>query len=183
MQLHPNQQLVHFVLEGIHHGFRLGFFPTQPLKPAKKNKPLAAQHASVINEHLANEVSRGRVAAPFDSPPLPNLQVSSFGIIPKRGQPGKWRLIVDLSSPEGSNVNDGINPDEFILHYITVDQIISLVSQFGRGGLVAKFDIESAYRNVPVHPSDCYLLGNEMAQPVLCGLGFTFWFALCSVHF
>ena len=25
----------------------------------------------------------------------------SFGVIPKRGQPGKWRLIVDLSSPGG----------------------------------------------------------------------------------
>ena len=144
---------------------------------------MAAQHASVIDEYLANEVSQGRVVGPFDSPPLPILQVSSFGIILKREEPGKWHLTVDLSSPAGSSVSDGINPDEFTLHYIKVDQIISLVSQFGRGALMAKFDVESAYRNVPVHPSDCYLLGNEMAQPVLCGLGFTFWFALCSVHF
>jgi len=133
LQLHPIQQLVQFVQEGIRHGFRLGFCLTQPLKSAKKNKLSADQHESVIDEYLANEVSRGRVAGPFDSPPLPNLQVSSFGVIPKRGQPGKWRLIVELSSPEGSSVNDGINPDDFTLHYITVDQIIRLVSQFGRG--------------------------------------------------
>ena len=24
---------------------------------------------------------------------------------------------------------------------------------------MAKFDVESAYHNVPVHPSDCHLLG------------------------
>ena len=137
----------------------MGFCHTQWLKSAKKNKPSADQHASVIDEYLAHEVSWGRVAGPFDSPPLPNLQVSSFGVIPKRGQMGKWCLIVDLSSPTGSSVNDGINPEEFTLHYITVDQVIQLVSQFGAGALMAKFDVEAAYRNVPVHPSDRYLLG------------------------
>ena len=174
LQHHPNQPLVQFVLEGIRHGFRLGFCSSQPLKPAKKNKPSAAQHASAIDEYLANEVSRGRVAGPFDSPPLPNLQVSSFGVIPKRGQPGKWRLIVDLSSPAGSSVNNGINPEEFTLHYITVDQIISLVSQFGQGALMAKFDVESAYRNVPVHPSDRYLLGMKWRNQYYVDLALPF---------
>ena len=37
--------------------------------------------------------------------------------------------------------------------------MIQLVSQFGAGALMAKFDLEAAYRNVPVHPSDRYLLG------------------------
>ena len=37
--------------------------------------------------------------------------------------------------------------------------MIQLVSQFGPGALMAKFDVEAAYRNVPVHPSDRYLLG------------------------
>jgi len=128
LRLHPHQQKVQFVLDGIRHGFKLGFCPAQKLKAAKKNKPSAHQHQSVIDDYLANEASLGRVAGPFDSPPFPHLQVSSFGVIPKKGQPGKWQLIVDLSSPGGASVNDGINPDEFTLHYITVDQIIRLVS-------------------------------------------------------
>ena len=89
------------MLEGLRHGFYLGFSPSQKLKSAKKNKPSAAQHPSVVDQYLANEVSLGRVAGPFSAPPFPNLHVSSFGVIPKRGQPGKWRLIVDLSSPGG----------------------------------------------------------------------------------
>ena len=43
---------------------------------------------------------------------------------------GKWRLIVDPLSPEESGVIDEINPDEFTLHCIMVDQVIGLVSQF-----------------------------------------------------
>ena len=53
-------------------------------------------------------------------------------------------------------MNDAPNPDEFTLHYITVDQVICMVSRFGKG---AKFDVEAAYQNIPIHPPDCYLLG------------------------
>ena len=118
LRFHPQQPQVDFILDGIHHGFKLRFSPSQKLKSAKKNKLSAIQHASVIDAYLANEVSLGRVAGPFNSPPptFPNLQISSFGVIPKKGQPGKWRLIVDLSSPWGASVNDGISADEFTLH-------------------------------------------------------------------
>ena len=36
-------------------------------------------------------------------------------------------------------MKDGINPDEFTLHYITVDQLIPILSQFGQEALMAKF--------------------------------------------
>ena len=161
---HPNRQLCNFVLDGLCNGFKLGFQPALSLKSAKKDKPPAYQQPLVIDKYLAHEVSRGRVAGPFRSPPLPNLHISSFGVIPKKGQPGKWRLIVDLSSPGGASVNDGINAHEFTFHYITVDQIIRMVSRLGRGALMAKFDVEAAYRNIPVHPSDRFLLGMKWRE-------------------
>ena len=165
LRFHAQRPQVDFVLYGIRHGFKLGFSPSQKLKSAKNNKPSAIQHASVIDAYLANEVSLGRV---------PNLQISSFGVIPKKGQPGKWRLIVDLSSPWGASVNDGISADEFTLHYITVDQIICSVSRLGKGALMAKFDVESAYRNVPVHPSDRHLLGMKWRNQYYVDLALPF---------
>ena len=156
---HPDRQAVNYVLEGLEHGFRLGFQPARRLRVAKRNKPSAFQNPHVIDDYLANEVARSRVAGPFPSIPLPNLHVSSFGVIPKKGQPAKWRLIVDLSSPRGSSVNDGIDPDEFSMHYIKLDQVISMVLKHGPGALMAKFDVEAAYRNIAVHPDDRYLLG------------------------
>ena len=164
LQHHPNRQLCNFVLDGLRNGFKLGFQPALSLKSAKKNKPSAYQQPLVIDEYLAHEVSRGRVVGPFRSLPLPNLHISSFGVIPKKGQPGQWRLIVDLSSPGGASVNDGINAHEFTFHYITVDQIIRMVSRLGRGALMAKFDVEAAYRNIPVHPYDRFLLGMKWRE-------------------
>ena len=156
---HPDQPQVAFVLDGVRNGFRLGFHHSRKLKSASTNKPSAKQHPDVIDSYLVNEAALGRVAGPFPSPPLPNLHISSFGVIPKKGQSGKWRLIVDLSTPEGWSVNDSIDPDEFALQYITVDQIISMISKYGQGALMAKFDVESTYRNIAVHPVDRYLLG------------------------
>ena len=48
---------------------------------------------------LLTELKKGRVALPFSMSPLPNLHISRFGIIPMKYQSGKWRLILDLSTP------------------------------------------------------------------------------------
>jgi len=108
---------------------------------------------------IAASSSLTQGSRPLRFSPSPVLQVSSFGVIPKKGQPGKWRLIVDLSSPAGMSVNDGINPEEFTLQYVRIDEIIAMVYRYGKGALMAKFDVEAAYRNIAVHPSDHYLLG------------------------
>ena len=127
---------------------------------------------------MANEVDLGRVAGSFVSPPVRNLHISSFGVIPKKSQPGKWRLIVDLSSPEGHSVNDGIDPVAWHLQYIKVDDIIKMVSKSGPGALMAKFDIESAYRNIAIHPSDRHLLGMKWRIAYYVDLALPF--GLCS---
>ena len=67
--------------------------------------------------------------------------------------------IVDLSSPHGSSVNDAIPPELASLHYPRVDQTAALIAQHGWGALIAKLDLHSAYRKIPVHPDDSMLLG------------------------
>ena len=84
---------------------------------------------------------------------------SPFGVIPKRHSPGKWRLILDLSNPSGSSVNDGINPELCSLSYISVDDVARVVALLGRGTMLGKTNIKSAYRIIPVHPADRLLLG------------------------
>ena len=65
---------------------------------------------------------------------------------------------MDLSSPQGHSVNDGIDPESWHLKYIKMDDIIKMVSKFGPGALMAKCDIESAYQNIVVYPSEHHLL-------------------------
>ena len=68
-------------------------------------------------------------------------------------------LILDLSSPEGRSVNDGIQPALCSLSYVSIDDAARAVAKAGRGALLAKVDIKSAYRIVEVHPEDRPLLG------------------------
>ena len=51
-------------------------------------------------------------------------------------------------------MNDGIDSPLCSLAYTTVDQVAELVVELGKHTLLAKVDIESAYRLVPVHPHD-----------------------------
>ena len=92
---------------------------------------------------------------PFpDTHGLPNLHVNRFA----KGQTGKWRLITDLSFPHGLSVNDGIEPEYCSMSYVMVDEVATLVSELGEGALLAKVDIQSAYRLIPVHPQNRPLL-------------------------
>ena len=84
---HPNQPQLSFVLDGLSKGFRVGYNFPRKLKSAPRNKPSAYAHPGIVDAYLANEVSLGRVAGPFDRPPLPGLHISSFGVIPKKGSP------------------------------------------------------------------------------------------------
>ena len=71
-------------------------------------------------------------------------------------------MILDLASSDGYSVNDGIRKRPF--HgpmCVKVDDIIDRIMSLGRGTLLAKFDVESAYRITPVHPNDGYLLGMQ----------------------
>lgn len=157
---YPDQTQVDYVISGLTNGFHLGFDPLAvSLKSENKNMPSASLQPSVIDQYLLTELDKGRVAGPFAIAPIPNLHVSRFGIIPKKYQPGKWRLILDLSSPLGHSVNDGIPKEPFSVQYMKVDDVIDGIMLHGRGSLMAKFDVESAYRNVPVHSDDRYLLG------------------------
>ncbi len=45
------------------------------------------------------------------------------------------------------------------MSYVSVEDIVATVLKLGRGTLLAKMDIKQAYRNVPVHPQDRWLLG------------------------
>ena len=106
---HPDRAAVSYVMKGLKHGFRIGFSPSScALKSSSTNILSAIQQPSVIGDYLQTEIAHGRIAGPFPTCPFPYLHIIRFGVIPKNNQPGKWRLILDLSSHPGHSVNDDI---------------------------------------------------------------------------
>ena len=154
---HPDRNLVQYILHGIREGFRIGFNRDNKCKRATSNMNSAIANPQPVSEFLQTELSAGRIVGPL--PDIPEVQISRFGVIPKSGQPRKWRPILDLSSPHSSSVNDGIAPQLCSIQYATVDNAVHRILLQGTNALLAKIDIEHAYRNIPIHPNDRRLLG------------------------
>ena len=73
----------------------------------------------------------------------------------------KFRTIFHLSFPKSgmTSINYSISQEKFSLHYVSIDDGIEGIMRFGQGCFLAKTDIESAFRLIPVHPDDYELLG------------------------
>ena len=82
---------------------------------------------------------------------------AGVGVVPKKS--GSHRLIMHLSAPYGSSINDGICKESHSLQYIMVDDVIQHVVQLGLGALMFKVDIKHAFRMIPVCRDDWSILG------------------------
>ena len=151
---HPDKAYVQYLLQGIERGFRIGFNRAQPLHSASSNMP--TRNPEVIYDYIDRELSLGRIR---QCPVVCGVHSSPIGVIPKKNKPGKWRLIVDLSFPEGESINDRIEQELSSLSYASVDDLSSIITATGRGACLVKADIKEAYRMVPVHAEDQPLLG------------------------
>ena len=130
---YPDQAAAAYVVTGLRKGFRTGFEASSvSLRSVSANMSSGLVHPSVIDAYLESEVSRGRMAGPFTALPCPELRISRFGVIPKNNQHVQWRLILDLSSPKGHSVNNGIPKPLFSVHYVTVDFFIEGIMAQGR---------------------------------------------------
>lgn len=157
---HPDSAYRNYLISGIRDGFRIGFdYNLAPqLRNACSNMQTAIQRPEVIRKYLAEECSEGRVLGPLNPSLYPFVHTNRFGVIPK-GSSGKWRLIVDMSAPEGASVNDGVSKSLSSLSYVGVQDAIDGIQQLGPGALLAKIDIKSAYRHVPINPDDRWFTG------------------------
>lgn len=169
LDIYPRREAAGVLREG----FAVGFFIPFQLSWVPSfadNLRSAREHPGVLRDKLSKEVELGRVAGPFSNPPFHNLRVSPLGVVPKK-EPGKFRLIHHLSFPKGGSVNDGISREEASVSYVSFDRAVSLVRKAGRGALLAKSDVESAFRLLPVHPDCFHLLG--------CALDGQFYYDMC----
>ena len=167
LQDHPNKTWVDSLLSGLKEGVRIGFNPNASCGSAKTNMQSAMAHPAIVEQYLHKEVAAGNVAGPF---PLVSLRdaviLNRFGVIPKAHKPGSWRLIVDLSFPHGCSVNEGISANDASMAYSSVEDAAQVVTKLGKNTLLAKIDIASAFRIIPVHPDDRHLLGMKWKNEV-----------------
>lgn len=150
-------QFADYLLAGFEKGFHLGYMGDR-CSYTTKNLKSCSELPDVVSKKLQKELALHRIAGPFVKPPFPSFRVSPIGVVPKK-DPNTYRLIHHLSYPHGNSVNDFIDPKLATVQYSTFDQAVTMVRILGPGCLMAKTDIDSAYRIIPIHHSDYPLLG------------------------
>ncbi len=158
---HPDPQFTKYLLPGLSHGFHpgVGNLPSESL--ICPNLQSALTEPETVDILIKKEIEANFMIGPFPVPPFNIFRVSPIGVATRKFS-GKKRLIIDLSSPHNSpfpSINSFIPLEEFSLHYHDIDQAITLIKDAGRGAWLAKVDITSAFKVMPIHPSFWHLFG------------------------
>lgn len=159
---HPDLDFVTYVLRGLSDGFHVGFDERMVrLRPSRRNHPSSLANRTVISSYIQEEVAAGRMIGPLSTPLHHLVHRSPIGLVPKGHNTGQWRMIVDLSHPNGESINDGVPASLCSLSYASVENATQFIKILGHGTLLIKIDLKSAYRVVPIHPTDRHLFGIE----------------------
>ena len=151
---HPD---ANYLINGLQAGFTLGFIGLRSSSSCSNFKS-CVDMPHIVLEKLHAELKAKRIQGPFDIPPFPYMKISPIGLVPKKA-PGQYRLIHHLSNPKGQSVNDFIDQLFSSVNYSSFDDAVSHLVSLGPGTFMAKTDIDSAFRIIPIHPLDHELLG------------------------
>ena len=134
--------------------------PINSISFKRANRTFPPDEHDAIHLILKQEIDLGRIHGPFSELPFHNPIITSIFVVPKPSSDGskKFRLIHNLSVPDGESVNDAICDDDAIVAYERFDHVIDMVNECGPGALISKFDIESAYRLCRIREEDWRLL-------------------------
>jgi len=137
-------------------------------------------HKDIVCTYLKAKLQEGRVACcgPMGMAKWLNIHVSPFGVIPKKGRPNRWWLILDLSAPENHSVNNGIPKNWCSLQYLSVSDMVEQIVHLDPGALLGKMYIRQAYRNIPMSTDDSHLLGMQWEGNIYVDKALLF--GLCS---
>jgi hypothetical protein len=149
-----------FLIDGFSNGFHIGFLGERRAVDCRNLKS-ALDKPDILVAKLDKEREAGRIAGPFNNPPFTKFHCSPLGLVPKKA-PSEFRIIHHLSYPTGSSVNDFIPDRLSSVRYASIGDAIALIKKAGPGCFMAKTDIKSAFRIIPVHPYDQPLLGMKV---------------------
>lgn len=135
-----------FIINGFLHGLHLQYSGPRLFREAKNLKS-ALSNTHIVQQKIKKEISLQRVGGPFQYPPFPSIQVSPLGLVPKN------------DGDYCQSINSFIDPLACTVHYASIDDAASIISALGPEALVSKSDVKSAFRLIPIAPSDFDLLG------------------------
>lgn len=120
------------------------------------NAPSAFEFAPHVTDSIASWVDKGFVFGPIDRKDLP-ADIKVNGIMCRQKPNGTARVILNLSAPKGSAVNEGIDKKQFPAVMSSTKKWVAILNRAGRAAWIAKCDWAEAYKHLAVRPEDVKL--------------------------
>jgi hypothetical protein len=113
---------------------------------ALDNYPSARLLQPELEAYLAKDLALGHLAKVHVSQVVSPLRVHPIALVPKPGQPGKFRLITNISSLAGTSIND-LTPPPPPFQMVKVRNLFRRIRKFMWGG---KIDVAHTFCNIPL---------------------------------
>jgi len=120
------------------------------------NAPSAFQFPAEVTDAVASWVLAGFAVGPFEEAEVPK-QAKVNGIMTRPKPNGAVRIILNLSAPRGSAVNDGIDVERFPATMSSTGKWLAVLARAGREAVMIKMDWADAYKHVHVRQEDVQL--------------------------
>lgn len=160
-----------YLINGLRNGFRMGFSGPRDVVRETPNMKIRTGTKVDLWNKIMKEVREKHTAGPYrESTPLPFkcYWQNPVGLIPKKGNPGETRMIVNLSYKDEYSVNYFTNKDECKVKYRDMDAAVKMImeihNKYGQVFL-SKCDGRAAFRQLPIAPEDYHLLVMKVEDP------------------
>ena len=156
---YSDQQIVDFM----RYGWPTSYMGDQLPILSLPNHASSIRQPEAVQSFLTKELKLKGLAGPFAESPFEWLRSNPMMTREKK-QSDEYRVILDLSFPEGLSVNASIpkllyEGAPYKLRLPTCLDLADLVLKHGQGTLLYKVDLSRAYRQLPADPHDWPLLG------------------------
>jgi hypothetical protein len=161
LQDHPDQTFAGKLIEYIDHGVPL-LYQGPELNQVFPNWKSCDKLKTEVESSMLYDIEKQWKVGPFATQPFKHFVGSPMGAFTKPSPTGppKFRVIHDLSWPPYRSVNFFIPESLCSVKYVTIDSAVSIVKLLGASCLMAKIDLEHAYKQIGVRQQDWCLLGS-----------------------
>ena len=144
-----------FLVEGFRNGFSICYNGPRNIKVRSRNLPLTRCGSEVdLWNKMVKEVNLGRFAGPFKEIQFDNYYQSPVALVWKSN--GDTRLIFHLSFPRNKKSSINYNTPRHLctVKYSDLDKVVRLCMKMGRNCYMAKSDMKSVFRHLPIRKED-----------------------------
>ena len=149
----PDLELAYKIFDDMKFGAKIGCKGDFRKPSIATNAPSAYTDGPQVSDAIADWLHKGFAFGPIPIHEAPSNAKFS-GIMTKPKPNGSVRIILNLSAPLGSSVNEGIDPSEFPTTMSSTTAWLRVLRSAGRNAKFCKIDWADAYKHIAVCQDD-----------------------------